>query len=122
MKKIKNIALSILCCCLIANLKSQPYGQRTYAHAQSILSTGSVTTQKPGFLMAGYSPSSPGVFPNFYIDRTDAGGLFNGMPWEFAYEYKINADQNCSGTLSEGLRYAFLFDKELPEISGSKMG
>lgn len=49
--------------------------------------------------MAGYLPTSAPGTPNFYIDRTDVGGVITGLPVVFQREYFISADANCTTPL-----------------------
>lgn len=56
---------------------AQPYGENGYPHQNTQLSSGGITTiNSPGFLMGGFRATSTSTDDNFYIDKTDAGGLF----------------------------------------------
>lgn len=92
----KTIFFVLALCCALHPLKSQnSFGQILYPHTGSKLSSGIVTTYTPGFLMAGYNSNSA---PNFFIDRTDVGGIINGTPAVFQREYSISSSTggNCS--------------------------
>lgn len=100
---MKNTLLYFLLIVSVLTLKSQPYGEVTYAHTNSYLSSGTVisTALTPGFVMAGYVPLTTNGNANFYVDRTDAGGAFNSSAWEFQQQYQISGDLNCSSSPSQ---------------------
>lgn len=75
------------------------FGEILYPHANSILSSGSVTKNNPGFLMAGYKPSAT-QGSNFFIDRTAEGGSTQNNPVIFQREYSLFLNPACSAPLS----------------------
>lgn len=75
------------------------FGEILYPHGNSILSSGSVTKNSPGFLMAGYkSTASQGS--NFFIDRTAEGGSLQNNPTAFQREYSVYLNSFCTNQLS----------------------
>lgn len=93
MKKIK-ILLSL--CLLGANLQSQnSYGITEYPHTNSFLTSGTLTSANPGFLMAGAQMTNATGSFNFCIDRTGKGGAFTSATYEFQKEYTFTYDNNC---------------------------
>ncbi len=93
---MKTLKLTVSLLALGLASMAQPFGKTTYDRAGYMLSTGAIATANPGFLMAGFSPASIGGAPNFYIDRTDVGGAFNGNSFEFNKEYIIQGNSSCS--------------------------
>jgi hypothetical protein len=78
-----------------ALVKSQPYGQITYKHIGTFLSSGNITTNTAGFLMAGFRPATTPGLPNFYIDKTGTGGITTG-PNVFMQDYRTFWDNTCA--------------------------
>jgi hypothetical protein len=100
---MKKITYIILLCLFTSITKSQPYGETTYPHTNSFLSSGTrVTLLGAGFLMAGYQINNAPATANFYIDRTGPGGGFPlGTPW-FSNEYQIQSGSpGCIGGLNQ---------------------
>jgi hypothetical protein len=80
-------------------LGAQPYGEVLYSHNSSILSSGTVCSNNPGFLMSGYIQNISAGGYNFYIDRTGPGGDFNAAAYEFQKAYQLYGDPaNCGGS------------------------
>jgi hypothetical protein len=105
---MKKITYIILLCLFTSITKSQPYGETTYPHTNSFLSSGTRTgLLGAGFLMAGYQITNAPATANFYIDRTGPGGAFSaGLP-SFSNEYQIqNGSPGCTGGLSQVLNCA----------------
>ncbi len=101
---MKKITYIILLCILSSIVKSQPYGETKYPHANSFLSSGTRTgLLGAGFLMAGYQITNAPLTANFYIDRTGPGGGFSGGS-QFSNEYQIqNGSPGCTGGISQVL-------------------
>jgi hypothetical protein len=99
MKKIKLIfALGIIS----SMLNAQPWEDKIYTHAGAYLSSGSIVTNyttSPGFLLAGYKRTSTANTPNFYVERTGAGGYYpaSSSTYSFCSTYTILGQQSCSG-------------------------
>lgn len=69
------------------------FGEILYNHPGSVLTSGSVTRNSPGFLMAGYVA---GQTSGFFIDRTGPGGTVSvSNPAEFQRQYTILTGINC---------------------------
>ncbi len=71
------------------------FGEILYNHTNSFLTSGTVTSISPGFLMVGTAPVVPAGSNNFFIDRTDIGGGFTGSPQEFQFAYKLMGTSAC---------------------------
>jgi hypothetical protein len=84
---------------------AQPYGENFYPHSASILTSGSVvpTSWNPGFTMTGYVPTVVNGGYSFFVDRTDAGGVFNSNSWEFQNTYQLMGDNNCNANPTQAL-------------------
>jgi len=103
MKKIK---LMIALCALTSIAFCQAYGEYSYSHSNTFLSSGTIATLnvQQGFVMAGYAPTNTTGNPNFIIDRTDVGGAFNAATFEFSREYFFHYQSGSCGTgLSQSL-------------------
>jgi hypothetical protein len=100
MKKTK---LLLGLCALSLLGKAQPFtGITRYDHAgdNAVLSSGTITSNSPGFLMGAYTPTiSPAGF-NLFVDKTNVFGLF-GPPPEFSAGYQVFASSPCAGTASQ---------------------
>lgn len=95
--------LILLASSFVCSLKSQTpsfalasqnsFGEAHYNHPGSVLTSGSVTRNSPGFLMAGYVA---GQTTGFFIDRTGPGGTVSVTnPAEFQRQYTILTGVNC---------------------------
>jgi len=73
---MKKISLFIAGCLLAASASAQ-YGQRTYPHLPSTLSSGKVTNLTPGFITSGFYPySTVYAMPDLVIEKTNTDGQF----------------------------------------------
>ncbi len=98
---MKTLKLTVSLLALGLASMAQPFGKTTYGRAGYILSTGAISTSaNSGFLMAGVVRNLPVGAPNFYIDRTNIGGAFNGSFFEFSKEYTIQSNSSCGTPLS----------------------
>lgn len=71
------------------SMNSQTYGETIYPRLLSTLSYGGTTTiNSSGFLMAGFRAVGGSTDDNFYIDKTDDGGVF-GTSGSFAKRYAL---------------------------------
>jgi hypothetical protein len=101
MKKIK--ITTCLCILVLMKVFSQPYGHFYYLHADSKLSSGTITTNSPGFLTAGFvSTISTLGNPNFNVTKILPGNA--GIIFDAEYAMQGNGDcaastniNNCAG-------------------------
>ena len=95
MKAIKKLHL-ILSIILYSfySLNAQPwYGQITYPHDSTGLTSAILTYSNAGYLMAGSRPNGNGSQPNAVIDKVDAAGGFSSFT-DFSAGYHIT---DCFG-------------------------
>ncbi|MDI1353435.1 MAG: T9SS type A sorting domain-containing protein [bacterium] len=92
---MKTIKFVLALCALTVSLFSQPYGVAKYPRTNSWLSSGTVTTQNPGFLMAGTELTTTNF--NFSLDRVGPGGVPAGNAWNFQNGYTLSGGGSGCG-------------------------
>lgn len=70
------------------------FGEMLYAHPGSVLGSGSVTRNSPGFLLAGHVPA--GQNSGFFIDRLGQGGALFNSPGIFQKQYTVYTGATCN--------------------------
>ena len=82
------------------SLNAQPwYGQVSYPHDSTTLSSAKRTLNNQGYVMAGFRPvrQTGSASPDFVIDKVDGNGGFS-TPVDFSVEYQILNDPLCSSS------------------------
>jgi hypothetical protein len=91
----------------VGNFHAQPWtGQTRYDNNSipAILSSGSYVSINPGFVMAGYLPTTTNGNYNFLVDKVDVDGQFNSSVGEFHVGYMMNSGGlNCGTTVVQEL-------------------
>lgn len=101
---MKSIKLTLALGLLATIGRAQPYtAETTYGHGNALLSSGTHVNAVPGFVMAGYLPTTATGSSNFIIDKVYWDGNFVGAS-SFSREFLLfNSGPNCSGSTSQAL-------------------
>ena len=99
MKKTKKI-LIVLSALFALQSKAQWYGQISYPHDSTILSSAKRVPNRGGYVIAGFRQvrASTSNFPDFVIDKVNAAGDFTGIN-NFAGNYQIQDDPTCGNAV-----------------------
>jgi hypothetical protein len=94
---MKNSILTLVFASIVTvGIGQNSFGKHIYPHLKSECSSGATGIVNPGFLLGGYVAQAPPGQANFYIDRTDKGGVFTGAPYEFQRDYYAFGSYTCN--------------------------